>query len=65
MPEQKKKGGFSRGNAIIAVVLLALLGFLFGTDALSSMGDTTIKIIIGAALLIIIFISVRTIDNKR
>ena len=65
MNEEKKKGGINKGNVIIGIVLLALIIFLFGADAFNWMGDTGLKIVIGLAILVVIIISVRTIDRKK
>jgi uncharacterized membrane protein YfcA len=64
MSTKNTKRGLSKSNLIIAIILLALVGFLFGTDALSWLGDTAVKLMIGVAILLIVVISIRSL-NKR
>lgn len=64
MGDKNNKSRLSKGNVIILVVLLALVLFLFGTDAFSWLGDTGLKIVIGVAIVLVIFISITSM-NKR
>ena len=65
MADERKKSGINKGNVIIGVILLALVGFIFGTDALEHLDAMQVKLIIGLAVLLVIVISVRSINQKR
>lgn len=65
MADERKKSGINKGNVIIGVILLALVGFIFGTDALEHLDAMQVKLIIGVAVLLVIVISVRSINQKR
>ena len=65
MIDEANGNSIHKGNVIIGIVLLALIVFLFGADAFNWMGDTGLKIVIGLAILVVIIISVRTIDRKK
>lgn len=64
MSEEPKKGGVSKNNLIIGIVLLVLLIFLFGADAFSWMSDTALRVIIGVAIGLVIFFSIRSLNQK-
>lgn len=64
MSAKKPKKGIKRENLIIGVILLALVAFLFGTDPFSWMDRIHLKLLIGAVILVIIVITLRSL-NKR
>ena len=65
MADENKKRGINKGNVIIGIILLALIGFIFGTDALEHMEAMQVKLIIGVAVLLVIVISIRSMNQKR
>ncbi|MFZ9004007.1 MAG: hypothetical protein ACO20F_10100 [Robiginitalea sp.] len=64
MSAKKSKKGLSRDNVIIVVILLALLAFLVGADPFSWMDMIQLKLLIGAVILIIIVITLRSLNKK-
>ena len=64
MSAKKSKKGLSRENLIIVVVLLALLAFLLGTDPFSWMDMIQLKLLIGAVILVVIVLTLRSLNKK-
>ena len=64
MNAKKSKKGLSRENLIIVVILLALLAFLLGTDPFSWMDMIQVKLLIGAVILIVIVLTLRSLNKK-
>ena len=64
MSAKKSKKGLSRENLIIVVILLALLAFLLGTDPFSWMDMIQVKLLIGAVILIVIVLTLRSLNKK-
>ena len=64
MSAKKSKKGLSRENLIIVVVLLALLAFLLGMDPFSWMDMIQLKLLIGAVILVVIVLTLRSMNKK-
>lgn len=64
MSANKSKKGLSRENLIIVVVLLALLAFLLGADPFSWMDMIQLKLLIGAVILVVIVLTLRSMNKK-
>jgi Na+(H+)/acetate symporter ActP len=64
MSAKKSKKGLSRENLIIVVVLLALLAFLLGMDPFSWMDMIQLKLLIGAVILVVIVLTLRSLNKK-
>lgn len=63
MSAKKNKKGIGRDNLIIAILLLALVGFLVGADPFSWMDRIQLKLLIGAVILVVIVISLRSLSK--
>ena len=61
---KKTKKGLSKDNVIILIILLALVAFLLGTDPFSWMDMIQLKLLIGAVILIIIVITLRSLNRR-
>jgi Na+(H+)/acetate symporter ActP len=55
------KKGFNKYNAIALLLLLAVAVFLIGFDPFSWMNKIQVKLLIGAVLLVVILISLRSL----
>ena len=55
------KKGFNKYNAIALVLLLAVAVFLIGFDPFSWMNKIQVKLLIGAVLLVVILITLRSL----
>ena len=55
------KKGFNKYNAIALVLLLAVAVFLIGFDPFSWMNKIQVKLLIGAVLLVVILIALRSL----
>ena len=64
MSAKKTKKGLSKDNVIILIILLALVAFLLGTDPFSWMDMIQLKLLIGAVILIIIVITLRSLNRR-
>ncbi len=64
MSAKKTKKGLSKDNAIILIILLALVAFLLGTDPFSWMDMIQLKLLIGAVILIVIVITLRSLNRR-
>jgi Na+/proline symporter len=64
MSAKKSNKGLSRENIIIVVILLALLAFLLGADPFSWMDMIQLKLLIGAVILVVIVLTLRSLNKK-
>jgi len=58
------KKGFDKYNLIAALVLLAFVAFLLISDPLSWMEMIQVKLLIGGVILIVLFITLRSLYKK-
>ena len=65
MNQKRSKRRVNKANLIIAIILLALIGFLFGAEAFHWLDDTSLRILIGLTILVVIVISVWSMNQKR
>ncbi len=64
MDKKNTKRRVNKANVVIAVILLALIGFLFGADAFNWLDDTSLRIVIGMTIVLVIVISVWSMNRK-
>ena len=65
MNKRKTRRKVNKANVVIAVILLALIGFLFGADAFNWLDDTSLRIVIGLTVVLVVAISVWSMNRKR
>jgi hypothetical protein len=58
------KKGFDKYNLIAGLVLLAFVAFLLISDPLSWMEMIQVKLLIGGVILIVLFITLRSLYKK-
>lgn len=64
MDKKSRKRGVNKANLVIAIILLALIGFLFGADAFNWLDDTSLRIVIGLTIVLVVVISVWSMNKK-